>query len=194
MSDQGRVPLQDLERGKFTDDSTKTFASVRVRDDHHLEPFHEFLVESGGSKDQTINGSVTPVDFEYTFSEGAILTTITLIMSEKNIGSLLDYGSIAGGLTNGIRISHVDPDGTESVYGSIKRNVDFGHLGLTGQSVVSLVGNTNEDVFAMDLRFSDGFILEAGSIVRIRIQDDLTTIDYQEASIVFRRDIHVNGP
>ena len=66
-------------------------------------PINRYLRESGGSEDMTVNGSATPVEFDYTHP-GAVLSVHRMLGLIQDTGNFdaEDYGALGAPLSNGM--------------------------------------------------------------------------------------------
>lgn len=136
-----------------------------------------------GEQNMIVDGSVTPVEFEYAVEPGLSFycTSIKGYIVDNVAIDAGEFGGIAGGLTNGIKMELIDPQGLPfNILGpgrTIKVNGDFAlYAGVKCQHV----GGGNKGLgFDWDFRESTGGIpcrFRGGSIFRITIQDDLTAL------------------
>lgn len=139
---------------------------------------YSWLRESGGSREANVNGSSTPVLFEYEAPESSIFL-------ERMIISIIDFGAHDAALygngiilTNGIKVEVIEDDGSvhlDLLDGeTIKSNGDWHavcydytyHDIGTGDSIGTVrwtFGRTGEPLQLFE-----------GEILRVTIQDDLT--------------------
>jgi hypothetical protein len=135
----------------------------------------EFLLD-GASDDMLVDGSVTPVEFE----KGPTVASEVWSIRELLLTFTADDFSFDGvsfgpntALTNGIKIEIVKDSVAEEVF-LVKQNEDF--LRVPGRT--PLINNTGpKDVLGAALSFQ-GLVLNQvdGDLVRVTIQDDLTSV------------------
>lgn len=145
-----------------------------------LGEYETNFLRNGGSIEQTVDGSITPVLFCYTvpfgFSFYVDRLHVVIIADKKMDGG--DFGGIANGLDEGINIFLTDPTGTQIKNlldgETIKRNADWGQY--SGGSMETLW----ETGFVIDWDFSSSI----GRPIRLSnrlsfcmlIRDDLTSL------------------
>lgn len=185
--------LTDLERGKYLPGGSNVNSTVRVQPNAYSAlPKERYFyqvkyAQNAGSSNQLVNGSVTPVDFVHDFPNRTLTDHLDFVLISINSASVMDYGTIVGGLTNGIQLI-VKRGVNEFVFFTIKRFVDFGHVSSLTFDSKKISGNQNEDFIQISLRFKDPSILEAGDQFIVRIRDDLTGAGllYQRSSIILK--------
>ena len=134
------------------------------------------FLKDGGSEAMNVNGSVTPVNFDYNAdpTNNILITSLRLVMTSGNVdfnGS--NFGKGGGALTNGISVTAVVNGGTSITLASLKKNEDL--LRLQGRALTEF-GGVN-DVIQVSIEFSGRVLLEGGTSDRVRviISDDLTS-------------------
>ena len=138
------------------------------------------------SESQLVDGSVTPVEF---LSNPATVRTLvwraTTIVTSINSNSILDYGNIVGGLTNGVDIFVRRPGPIDSNFFNIKRFIEYDHISNIQVGSIRVSGNTSETTFSAKLSFLNPLVLDIGSSLGVRINDNLTGLLYQSATLLF---------
>lgn len=145
-------------------------------------------LKDGSSVEMNVNGSVTAVDFDYTVPAGLYLELykMTMMMTDGEI-RWGDFAGLGTALTNGIEIQVLDSDEnllldvTNSE--DIKANEDLGFLAGTDAIRAGSAGDT---AYIADMVVAVGqhpMVLAPGSIVRAKVQDDLTGVSYLRTSI-----------
>ncbi len=185
--------LTDLERGKYLPGGTNESSTVRMSPvAYSVIPAETYRYEiryalNGSSKDQNVNGFVMPVDFVIDFPNRALVEHIDFSIVAVNPTSILNYGTISGGLTNGIEI-RTKRDGTEILFFTIKTFMDLNHVSSTAVTAKKITGNVNEEVFNSSLQFLNPAIFQAGDQIIFRIRDNLTAagLTYQRASVIMK--------
>lgn len=185
--------LTDLERGKYLPGGSNVSSTVRVQPTaESVVPVERYryevrYAENAGSKDQLVNGSVTPVDFVINFPNRTLLDHLDFSVVAINTTSILNYGTISGGLTNGIQLL-TKRGGTEVLFFTIKSFMDLNHVSTVAVTAKKISGNVNEEVFNSSLQFIDPAIFEAGDQIIIRIRDNLTAagLTYQRMSVIMK--------
>ena len=136
------------------------------------------MLQDGGSDEMAVDGSSTPVDFEYTVpaSQEVLLSRAAVFIQDAG-PSPTEFGGIAA-LTNGLLIQVRDgADQLVKQFGEpIQDNTDF--VLLAGTDVVYEL-TTGVDSVSVRWTFSrtsggDLLQLREGETFRVRVQDDLT--------------------
>lgn len=185
--------LTDLERGKYLPGGSNVSSTVRVQPNaYSVVPVESYRYEiryalNGSSRDQLVNGSVTPVDFSIDFAARSLVEHIDFSIVALNATSILNYGTISGGLTNGIELL-TKRSGIELPFFTIKTLMDLNHVSSVSVQAKKLQGNNNEEVFNSSLQFLNPAIFQAGDQIIIRIRDNLTAagLSYQRASVIMK--------
>lgn len=145
------------------------------------------LKNSGGSADMRVDGSVTPVVFEYVVPAGKCLALaeIALIIADDSI-TPTKFGGLGGtGLTNGITWQVVDASNSVKCdfcpLGRIKQNFEFGLA--TAADIMLTSGADQILVLWRSGTYGVTAILQAGWKIRITVRDNLTLLDAFQASI-----------
>lgn len=190
MTKQG---LTDLERGKYLPDGNNQYSVVRVAqvldtggfpgDTTSPNYVWQYFQTSGGSREQNIDGSVTPVDFEITFATKTYVKRIDFVACSVNIVSTLDYGSIAGGLPNGIQMIK-KVGATETVLFNCQRWIEYGHFVDDQLGQIEHQENPTEDIVIASCTFVPLWRFEAGTKLITRIRDNLSILRYHRTSIL----------
>jgi len=184
--------LTDLERGKYLPDGDHEYSVVRVAKtlESGGNPGGEnfayrwrYFEASGGVQNQNVNGSVTPVDYEITFPSDAFLRRLDIVCVATNIISTLDYGSISGGLPNGLLILRSDGL-TETTLFNAKRWVEYGHFVDDQLGQIEHQENPTEDVVIASCTFEPVWKFAAGTKLITRVRDDLSILRYHRTSVL----------
>lgn len=135
---------------------------------------NEFVLNTGSS-DLLVDGSTTPVVFEYTSdpTHDIALQEIRFTMAANSITFGTDYfGSKSGPLTTGTLVEVVVASGAVALY-NLKQNEDFVNFSSPGgfEWVVS-----SKDMMTSDYVIGGGLVLRANSTdkVRVTVRDNLT--------------------
>jgi hypothetical protein len=184
--------LTDLERGKYLPGGTNVSSTVRVQPSTYAtQPLEnyvyqvEYLKTSGNAIDQNVNGSVTPVDFVFSWPTQVFVKQLTFSVVGLNMASIMDYFNLAGGLTNGILFLSKAGLVERQIF-NVKRSIELSHASTQGIINNYIQGNASEDIFIADMVFPFESIAGAGREIVIRIRDNLTTLRYQRATVIFR--------
>ena len=132
------------------------------------------FVKAAGSDDLLVDGSVTPVVFEYladaTYDISLQEIKFTLVANSINFGSGY-FGSIVGGITNGLRVQVVSIGVTIDVY-NLLENEGFVNFSSPGgfEWIVSA-----KDLLASNYVIGGGLKLHAGTgdKVAVTVRDDI---------------------
>lgn len=151
-----------------------------------IVPYMRNLQTSGLVKDQNVNGSVTPVNFDFAPASGEKFYIEQLIFAIDDGGNAppTAYGGIAGGLPNGVQvILHLNGVDYEMV--NLKNNSD---ILMTFSESIQVEGGSFLNFskgFAGRVNFATNITLDGtlGDYIRMRIRDNLSKIDYQRSGI-----------
>jgi hypothetical protein len=153
----------------------------------NLRQLREYLVDSGGSNDQRVDGSTTPVEF--TVSAAASITKwvtgIKIVVESTQLDLVSNefrrYGSAGGatGLTNGIEIEAVQSGTVTSITAEPVRNMGR-YLNWAENNYINLVGvgPGGADYVNWEFTFTQPIVLTEGSSDKVvfRVNDDLTSL------------------
>lgn len=146
-------------------------------------------LKNGGSADMTVNGATTSVTFSTgptTTDEIWYLTRVGLAMDDSGNSSRSDFGAIASGLTNGLRMDFVI-DGTTYTGSPIKTNSELiqrFESTFRGQSTAFI--NDANFVSAIAILQIPTILQESTSDeVRVVVQDNLTGLDHLEVTLFY---------
>jgi len=132
--------------------------------------------KNGGSENMLVNGSVTPVNFDFLADPTSTLAINSLLLVFSANDFEFDgasFGSITK-LTNGILLQTIISGVTTTVF-TLKQNEDY--LRVPGRTPI--VNNYGpKDILAVDLAFGGLIKLAAGSADKIRVvvRDNLTSV------------------
>lgn len=157
-----------------------TESSVDPRPSQFVIYKNEFLLNAG-SLSMTVNGSVTPVNFDFTPASGEtwFITNLSIHFSDGNTPDPNDFGDSAG-LTNGIDIK-ARTNGTEYTIGNCKTNsciaLAFNQHTFSIDAAAFLNAS---DVWLGSMNFEIPITLQnsTSDYFRVTIRDNLTAIDY----------------
>jgi hypothetical protein len=134
----------------------------------------EFMRETGGSKNMTVDGSGTPVIFEWKAIELSYITRLSILVQDVLVSDSTKFGQL-GALANGVLIRQEDASGAVLFRANdgeaIKTNGDWGRMAKTAIS----------SPFAKQLCIhyspqGHPFYVEEGGKLIVEIQDDLTAM------------------
>ena len=137
-------------------------------------------LDNSSSIDMNIDGSVTPVPFDYVATTDVLIARSNIYIIDAN-PTPVQFGGIAA-LTNGLLIQVLDASlnalKTFSAQEPIVSNADF--VGLAGTDVSFAIGAGTDSVavrWTMNrMTGGPGMILRAGHRFRVLVRDDLTGI------------------
>ena len=137
---------------------------------------NEFVEDSGDSSDLRVDGSTTPVVFEYTAdaTHDIALQEIRFTMAANSITFGTSYfGSVSGPLSNGLLVQAIIASGTVTLYNMVQ-NESFVNFASPGgfEWVVS-----SKDMMTSAYVIGGGLVLRAGTsdVVRVTVQDNLSS-------------------
>jgi len=149
-----------------------------------ITPIDAFL-KNGSSKAMNVNGSSTPVNFDFAPGQGEVwyLSKISSMLSDDGLTrhGPGDFGGLSS-LTNGVEI-RIKTEGAESVLATLQDNADF-------LQVFSDLNRDYSEVFSSQIALSgtrsfinpiklDG---DQGDFIRFRILDNLTGLTHFRAT------------
>lgn len=148
-----------------------------------LRQLREFFVDSSGSEDQIVDGSVTPVEFSVSAGIGRTkwLTGFRLIIqgqtTDLSSNDFRRYAQTVGGLTNGVDIEAVQSGEVTIITGAgaVQRMGEFLRYADEFTNIIQAISSA-VDYLHFDFSFDQPVVLAEGSSDRvlIRINDDLT--------------------
>ena len=155
--------------------------------------YADAALENGGSNDMTVDGSTTPVDFDYapTGSKIVRIEYISLLVQDNGNSSLDSFGAIAGGLTTGIEVSY-QSDGVLYPLMTCQDNAELLLHFIDGAGAGSGGGFASQsDFFYGAARFKAPIRLVAteGDYLRIKVNDDLTGLNRMNTIVRVREEI-----
>jgi len=149
-------------------------------------PRIKFLLD-GASDDMSVDGSVTPVDFEFAPGPGEVfyLEFITFGLDDTGNTDPDKYGAIAGGLTNGTQVI-LDQNTTEYEIVNLQNNGDIitSFNFAVAQFESGGFGNFSKG-FVAKMVFATNITLKGddNDKVIVRVRDDLSGLTWHRSSI-----------
>ena len=143
---------------------------------------------NGASPEQTVNGSVTPVEFAFTPGTGETwyVEEITFIISDGGAPTENTYGALTA-LTNGTDLK-VKSAGTTITIGNMKNNMDiimtFSDESWDPSSFMSVKLYKGTIVFHNAFEVGDA----NSDYIKMIVNDDLTGLNYQRGRIKLWRE------
>jgi hypothetical protein len=142
---------------------------------------------NSGSPLMNVNGSVTPVYFTWSVpaNETWYLENIRLFFNDVGAQDPNKFANLAT-LTNGLDVL-IKANGTEYTYANFKNNIEI--LMSTNRNFLPTDTSgflSSTDVFIGDINLQNPIKLtnSTSDLVRIKVQDNLTAIDYFYSSIL----------
>ena len=214
--------LTDLERAKYTEESDRERATVRVAVDqstpipiegtvpvnvenapHVVQDTYPILPDKaiahriyyftdGASADMhlAVGTLAAPRTFRFTATKRSVIDRIDvgIVFSslDTTLISVLDYGTLVGGLVNGTQFV-TNRTGTEDVVFTITRMIHWSHFTRTGLNLpIDLKGQNTEQTFQISLTMRNIFYIDPGQYIGFKIRDTMTGIGlvYQRASVL----------
>lgn len=157
-----------------------------VSDGIPVKPFNNIVYKvtkllNGSSDELSINGSVTPVNFDFTPASGETwyLEAIHLFLQDNGT-TLADRFGSATALTNGLQIL-VKTLGTEYEIANVQHNMDLNLVFKESTTIPNTSGLfETSDIYIGQLRFAIPIILKNANsdYVRAKVRDNLTDADF----------------
>jgi hypothetical protein len=148
------------------------------------------LQTSGGSVEMNVDGSITPVVFEYTVPDGFKFLWERGLFTMSDAAKVMDateFGPLPA-LTNGVTAKIVTANGGDHAdftaqFGGFKRNADF--TLMAGPDVSKIADGKGISIRWTISKATGGrpMILESGWKIRMEVNDNLTAIDQVRAVV-----------
>jgi hypothetical protein len=188
--------ITDLERAKYLPGATSASSTVRVQPtgssitpvESGLNYSFKYFRSGGlpaGSREQNVSGSLgTPVDFSVPFAVRTLLRRLDVVIVSNNDITLMDYGAIPGGLTNGVQFIRKSAAAVETEIFNFQRLIEFGHY-VDGQiNSIEITENPTENTWIGSVTLDPMWDFPAGSSLITRIRDNLTIFPYHRTSVL----------
>lgn len=140
-----------------------------------------FFLMNAGSKLMNVNGSVTPVNFDFTPASGAYyVEQISFFIQDTGTQGMADFGALAA-LTNGLLIK-TKSNGIENDWQNLKDNIDLAmtfHEHAILLAAVSTGFLNSNDFFLGAFQFDNPITLKfsTSDFFRATVRDNLTGIN-----------------
>lgn len=138
---------------------------------------------NAGSKPMNVNGSVTPVNFDYSPASGQTryVDAIGILISDTSSPDFGEFGSLGSALTNGIQLK-IRTNGTEYTMANIQDNTDISfHFSgqFDGFTATNLSWLNEVDFYLGFMTFRNALTLKnsTSDYIRFTVRDNLTAID-----------------
>lgn len=152
-------------------------------------------LKNGSATNQKVNGSSVNVNYDATPGSGETwyATELHFVIVDSGPTSFSNYGAINGGLTNGVQIL-IRSGGVEYTVtvDPIKDNTDIAKVFGANKYITPTSGFfETSDVYIGTLVFDQPIVLSNANsdYVRMKIRDNLTTLDLQECMVKYWRSI-----
>ena len=145
---------------------------------------HNSIKDSGNSSDMNIDGSVTPVNFEYGPPAGEVwfLSAISFIIDDNGTLDGEDFGSIVGGLpsggSNGLKVI-LRLDSSNNTLTNIRTNNEIATFFLDSTYAGDQAGFLNSKTAFIGKLKIDPFVTrngDDGDLLRVTVQNDLSGV------------------
>ncbi len=155
----------------------------------HADFVMEFFRESGGSMEMAVDGSVTPVAFEWENQEPVKHAVVSRLLWDILDGSptTSKFGGIIGGLTNGVLVELRDAADAVVVDfldgDPIKQNHQFARMVGTDWALVIGAGVDSVNVRWSLFKTGKQLLVPPGFKLRVTVRDDLMALDSMSVSL-----------
>ncbi len=144
----------------------------------------------GSSKEMDVNGSGTPDVFSYTASGVEYVDKVTMLLQDPGSMDVRDFGSISGGLSNGLLIEYQSV-GSIIQFANLEDNGDiattFSNFWAPVNGEDGLGFLDDEDTIVASYIFPQPIELESGDFFRATVRDNLNGISFLRMSIMIRK-------
>lgn len=149
----------------------------------------DFFINSSGSPNLNVNGSVTSVPFNFSSTTGKIryVTSLRFIFNDGNMdmstsGQARRFGDAAAapGLTNGLTMTISQGGIITNVFASTVQNIgDFLNYADDFVNIIDAISN-GVDFLSFDFKFEQPIVLTTDNLdtITITVQDNLTAVDF----------------
>lgn len=187
-------PITDLRRANFTDDSDLVKSIIYVRQDQGTDPQFpdkelilktEYLTNATYANEQNQDGSITPIVFNWTAPQDAILISqFRFIQVGNNINDMFDFANRSA-LENGLIFRGVRNVGT-NIYATVTTNVELIQFATQeGDFSFEKPGNNTQDGQLFVISYDEPILVNSDFSFQVVVQDDLTTLDYQRCTVEY---------
>ncbi len=155
----------------------------------HTDLILEFFRDGGGSMEMAVDGSATPVEFEWENEEPIRHAVCSRLLWDILDGSptTTKFGGIIGGLTNGVLIDLRDATGAvvlDFTDGDpIKQNHQFARMVGTDWALTIGAGVDVVNVRWSLFKTGKELLVPPGFKLRVTVRDDLLTLDSMSVSM-----------
>ena len=181
------------EDSHFEDPDNDNLVTERVYSNRQTQVYNEqafnetFEVLNGSNDNMNVDGSVTPVIFEYQIPAipsgyKSYIKSVAFVMVFDPINSYLDYGNIAE-LANGVLVE-MFVDGDLKTLGNFKSSADWAMFFSEGPQIAQ-GGNRSEGQISGIANFDKIEVFE-DDIFQVTIRDNLTALSLQKMRVGIR--------
>lgn len=151
------------------------------------------LLLNGSTSNMNVNGSVTPVNFDFSPSSGEtwFLNSITILIADPGTPDINEFGAIGSTLTNGVDFL-IRSNGTEYTIANFKNNAEITTFCSHTRNWDGALGWLNEvDALTGSIYFKYPMTVKysTSDYIRFKIRDNLTNISYFYANALMYRKI-----
>lgn len=140
---------------------------------------------NGSSNNMNVNGSSVNVNFDFAPVTGEVwyLESIQMFLQDNGTTLATSFGSISGGLTNGVRLI-IKTKSVEQELAVLKNNIDISMVFKNDPQIPGTSGLfESSDIFVGEILFRIPIVLKGDLEDKIRfiIRDNLTRMDHFRA-------------
>lgn len=178
---------------KLNDGSGNTLSSLsgalHTQELNHM--YYVIGLRNGTSETMTVNGSGTPVNFDYAPTSGTwYVESLQMFMQASGTPDPGDFGAIAGGITNGVEL-RIRSAGTEYLVTTLTNNMQLFGLFSNFPGLVPTTGGwwNSKDTYHGVCTFIKPIVLQFSTTdyIRMIVRDNLTSIDNFRVYVKLRR-------
>jgi hypothetical protein len=149
--------------------------------------YKQIMLLSGSAFNMKVNGSSTPVNFDFTPASGEtwFLERISCVFGDPGTPDFNEFGSLGAALTNGCDLL-VRSKGTEYTISNIKENMGLQLAFSENNYYPTNLGWFNEvDMFSGSMLFGQPIVLQnsTSDYIRLKVRDNLTGVLFMSMSV-----------
>ena len=146
-------------------------------------PTQFFLTTAGngtGVYNHNVNYAATPTDIFYTATAVYDIYTFLVVISDNANFNQTDYGAIAGGLTNGVKV-FIQPAGQAEIplLSGVAFKQNYEWLGITEHTQISSFAGLSQTLtigFDINIDYGKPINMNVGDKFIVRLNDDFSTL------------------
>ena len=149
------------------------------------EFIREFLINQSSSRSQTVDASVTPMQFEYEVPVGKSMILTHMCIRILDVAMAMNKFGGQAALDNGVSLQILDTDNSTVLLDmtaglQVKNNSQFGSIAR-----LNFISSPADDALFVEFRSNAGCLarLEEGQFVAAIVRDDLSGIMEMDAMI-----------